>query len=163
MNRPSHKPQLGGKWASFGFAALTVFLLAISTLPAAAQKAGLAGWRFEIEEGQKLPSTLGIHNICRGPHRFRIKSNIKYLSFGEPTAGVLVAPASTREVKLVFDAVGLKSKLYQDKVIVECLDCKKEKGCHQDRQDLPVEMTVAKAAFTKPASLLHCVPLASSR
>lgn len=160
MNRTSRKTQPGWRWVCFGLFAFTMSLLAISSLPATAQKGAPAGWRVEMQEGQKRPSSLSIRNTCKGPHRFRVQSKIKYLSFGESTADILVAAAATREIKALFDATGLKSKTYHDKVIVECLDCKKEKTCHQDRDELAVEMIVTKpvkipGSFQQDVSATH--------
>lgn len=163
MNRTSHKTQRRRQWASFGFIALTMFLVAISSLPSSAQKgppippAPPAGWRFEIEVGKRLPSTLGINNTCRGSHLFRIKSNIKYLRFGERTDRIEVGPASARTVKVLFDATGLKSGKYHDKVIVECIDCKRERTCHQDREELVVDMTVTKAPAPNCSRILKVI------
>jgi hypothetical protein len=151
MNRTICKTQPGRQWVYFGLFALSMFLLAISSIPSAAQKGGPpvppappAGWRVELEEGQKHFSTLAIRNICKRPHSFRVQEKINYLTFAEPTADLLVPPASTRAIKALFDATGLKSKTYHDKVIVDCLDCKKEKGCSQDRDEIPVELIVTK-------------------
>jgi hypothetical protein len=104
-----------------------------------------AGWRFEIEEGMSKPSTLSITNTCREQHRFRVDSKVKYLSFTQPTDSILVGPNATKEIGIRFDATGLKPKTYRDEVTVVCIDCKTEKTCRQDRDELSVEMVVMKA------------------
>jgi hypothetical protein len=104
----------------------------------------VAGWQFDIEEGQTNRSKVSIDNTCSEPHLFRIKSNMKYLHFEEPTDAILIGGNSTKQIGVVFDATGLKSKVYRDKVVVECRDCKKGRGCHVYRHELAVEMSVTK-------------------
>lgn len=156
MTRTIRKTQPGRQWVFFGLFALTISLLAISSMPSAAQKGGPpippappAGWRVELEEGQKHFSTLAIRNICQQRHTFRVLSHIKYLTFAEPTNDLLVQPGATRPIKALFDATSLKSKTYHDKVIVECRDCGNEKRCSQDRDEIPVELIVTKSSVVK--------------
>jgi len=65
-----------------------------------------AGWRFEIEERKSKPSTLSITNSCSAPHLFRVNSNVRYLSFEQPTASILVGLNATKEIGIRFDAMG---------------------------------------------------------
>lgn len=142
MTRSSSHARLTRRLAIFHFLALSILLLPSHPSPLAADQAAQAGWRFNIEEGKQTRSTVAISNRCSAPHRFRIKSKIKYLRFEQPTDAILVGAASTEQIGMVFDATKLKSKVYRDKVVVECLDCKKERGCSQDRDELAVEMAV---------------------
>lgn len=136
------------------FFTLSILLLSSNSGLSAARKAAQAGWRFEIESGKKRPSVLAVINICKKEHRFRAKTNAKYLSFVQPADSILVGPNSTKEVGIQFDATGLKPKVYSDEMTVECIDCKSEKTCHQDRDVLVIEMTVIT-----PPSRLRCAPL----
>ena len=97
-----------------------------------------------LEEGKTTRATLTIGNRCSKPHRFRIKNSLKYLRFEASTESILIAPGSNTQLWAVFDATGLRSKVYEDDVLVECLDCKKEKStrCTQDKDKVPVELTV---------------------
>lgn len=106
------------------------------------------GWRVEIEEGKSKPSTLTINNRCSAPHLFRIKTGVKYIHFDQQTDSVRIGATASNQLEVRFDATGLKSKTYKGKVIIECLDCKQEPGCKQDRDELAVEMVVIKP--TKP-------------
>jgi len=45
----------------------------------------------------------------------------------------------------VIDASKLKAGVHRSQLVVKCLDCKKEKGCTQDRDEVPVEVTVIKS------------------
>lgn len=125
---------------------LGVLLLINNSTPLAANRVAQAGWRVELEEGKTTHSTLTINNRCPEPHIFRVKHNVKYLHFDQPTNSILIEPSSGKDLGVRFDAKGLKSKVYRDKVVVECLDCKKARGCHQDRDELLVEMTVTKSS-----------------
>ncbi|HWS90696.1 MAG TPA: hypothetical protein VN282_27250 [Pyrinomonadaceae bacterium] len=110
-------------------------------------QASQAGWRVELEEGKTTRSTLSINNRCLEAHLFRIKSSVKYLQFEEPTDSVLIPAGSSKLLGVRFDATGLKSKVYESKVVVECRDCKKKGSkCTQDRDEVPVELTVVKPA-----------------
>lgn len=131
--------------APFGLALLAVLTLAGISASTASHNTPQAGWRFEIEEGKSEPSTLSITNTCSAPHLFRVNSKVKYLSFAQPTDSILVGPNATREIGIRFDAAGLRPEAYRDKVTVVCLDCKTEKTCRQDRDELSVEMVVIKA------------------
>jgi hypothetical protein len=105
--------------------------------------ASQAGWRVQIEAGKSTRSTLAINNHCLEPHLFRIKSSAKYLQFEQPTDSVLIAARTAKQLGVRFDATGLKSKVYRSKVVVECLDCRKKMSkCTQDRDEVPVELTV---------------------
>lgn len=127
----------------FKLMAAVVFIFAW----AAAQEKQTA-WRVALEEGKSTRATLTIGNRCAEPHLFRIKTGAKYLTFEGPTKSVPIAPGSTTQLWARFDATGLKSKIYEDDVLVECLDCKKEKAtrCTQDRDKVPVVLTVTRAA-----------------
>jgi len=164
MKQSSHQTHLGRKLALFGFVALAI-LLTIGSILAMAQKADQPGWRFELEQGKSMRSNLAITNRCSAPHRFRVKNKIKYLRFEQPTESILVGANSTKELGVQFDATGLKSQKYRDKLIVECPDCKKEKGCRQDREELLVEMIVLRPAESQIVNRvsLNCIPRGQGR
>lgn len=145
MKRFSHQVYHLRRLAVF-ILALSFLLLVSSLKLSVAQKASRAGWRVEVEEGKSTRSTLTINNRCSEPHLFRIKNSVKYLRFEQPTESVLIAASSNKRLGARFDAAGLKSKVYRSKVVVECLDCKKESKCTQDRDEVPIELTVIKSA-----------------
>lgn len=105
-----------------------------------------AGWRVDLKEGETVASSLSIGNRCQSPHNFRVESKFKSLRFEEPTDSIRIAQGVTRTIPALFNAHGLKDKVYRGKVEVECLDCKEEKGCSQERDELDVEMKVVKSA-----------------
>jgi hypothetical protein len=101
-----------------------------------------SGFVYELAEGETVNGTVNITNRCKAPHNFRIREEIKYLSFQESTESILIAPGPPKPLNVKFDATGLKPKVYKDELIVECLNCKKEKGCIQDKDKIPVQLTV---------------------
>jgi hypothetical protein len=154
MKRASLKAHCAQRRTIFTLFASTILLLAVGLNSSATNAVSpQAGWRVQLEEGKTSPSTLTIGNHCSSPHFFRIKSKIKYLRFEEAVDSVLVGPNSTRQIRVMFDATGLKSKVYRDKVIVECLECKKERTCSQDRDEVTVELTVTKPAAPQPQGI----------
>lgn len=130
---------------SIFFLTSTLLLIVVSSRPSAADDVTQEGWRVEIEEGKSTRSTLTINNRCSSPHLFRIKSSAKFLRFEQPTDSIQIQAKSNKQIGAQFEATGLKVKVYRSKVTVECLDCKKEPGCKQDRDELSVEMIVVKA------------------
>ncbi|HST21067.1 MAG TPA: hypothetical protein VLR90_08120 [Blastocatellia bacterium] len=102
------------------------------------------GWQFDIEEGKAVRKEVGISNTCLEPHIFRIKNEIKYIRFEEPTNAIPVGASSVKQIGLVFDTKGLKSKVYSDKLVVECRDCKKGGKCNLFRHEITIEMNVIK-------------------
>jgi hypothetical protein len=161
MKRSSCETYLGRQRAFFGFVALAIHLLTINSMPSMAQKTEQPGWHVELEEGKSTRSNLSINNRCSAPHVFRVKNKIKYLRFEQAADSILVGANSTKEIGVQFDATGLKSKKYRDKLLVECLDCKKEKTCRQDREELLVEMIVIKAKQIANRVALNCIPARS--
>jgi beta-glucanase (GH16 family) len=111
-------------------------------MPSAAFGITQDGWRVEVEEGKSARSTLTINNRCSAPHLFRIKSEAGFLRFEQATDSVLIEAGSSKRLVVRLDAAGLKGKTHRGKVVVECIDCKKEPGCNQNRDELPVEMIV---------------------
>ena len=149
MKRPSHKTHNARLLAIVLFA-LTLLFIVSRSQPSTANEVTQAGLRVQIEEGKSARATITINNRCSAPHLFRIKSNAKFLRIEQPTDSVLIQAGSNKQLGVRFEATGLKSKVYRSKVVVECLDCKKEPGCNQDRDELPVEMVVIKANQIAP-------------
>lgn len=143
MYRSSLKARPLRRVAVFGFFALSL-LLAISSKPWATAQ---AVWRVELKEGETASSSLSINNHCAAAHSFRVTSKLKSLRFNESTDSVLIEASGSKRIAASFDARGLKSRVYGGKVDIECLDCKKEQGCSQDRDELALEMNVIKSVM----------------
>lgn len=124
----------------FNFFALSVLVSASHFVLSAQSNWG----NISIKEGGLIRTNLDLVNKCKKPRHFRINKIPGYLSFADPTDSILVDKKSTRKLPVLFDATGLESKLYQDELIVECLDCKKSEKCIQDYIVLPIGMTVVK-------------------
>jgi len=113
------------------------------------------------EEGEIKLATITINNQCPEAHRFRIKNDIKYLNFEQPADAVLVGAGSSEQLRVIFDATGLASRFYSDKLTVECLDCKRGEGCTPKNNPVPIEMIVSKSTASKEQYRLAAHPLSS--
>jgi hypothetical protein len=144
MKCPSREAQDLQRRVIFFFA-LGLLILVSTTQPLTADEVTQGGWRVQVEEGKSTRSALTIKNRCSAPHLFRVRKSPKFVRFEQPAESVLIQPGSTRQLAARFDASGLKNRVYRETVVVECVDCKKERGCSQDRSDLQVELSVVKA------------------
>gem|GEM_PF-6225281 len=91
-------------------------------------------------------STITIQNQCQQSHSFNIIQ--QQTPFLQLLAGPLVnVPGnSSYNLPVRFNANGLNPGQYQGTVIVKCESCSKEKTCKQDREILPVRLTVVDNA-----------------
>lgn len=138
--------------AVFFIFAVCIFLLIGHSSLLVTSEAVQAGWRIEIEQGQKARLNVSIDNICKEPHLYGIKNKFTYLSMVDPIEAVLVGPDSTELVGFDVDATGLEIGLYRDSVSVDCLDCNKVPECQNDHNKLLVEISVVKSKV--PTELL---------
>lgn len=143
MKRNSHKAHDVGL-LTIGFFVLTLLFAVSGSLPSSVAGITQDTWRVEVEEGKSVRSTLTIKNRCSEAHLFRVRSNARFLHFEQATDSVLIEPGASRRLVVRLDAMGLKGKTHQDKTFVECIDCKKEPGCAQRRDEVPVEMVIVK-------------------
>jgi hypothetical protein len=100
------------------------------------------GWRYIVAEGKLTPVAVSIGNSCKSPHLFSIRSGEGFFQFDEPTDSVLITSAVGRNFVARIDSRGLKRGVYNVKVIVECVDCKKQDACGLIRRELVAEVTV---------------------
>jgi endo-1,3-1,4-beta-glycanase ExoK len=153
MKQPSHKAHNARLWAIVLFALALLFPVNRS-LHSAAGGIMQGGLRVEVEEGKSARSTLTINNRCSVAHLFRIRSKPGFLHFEQDTDSVLIEAGSIKRLVVRLDATRLKSKTHRGNVVVECIDCKKEPGCSQNRDEVPVEMVVVESQLsaTPPVS-----------
>jgi hypothetical protein len=85
-----------------------------------------------------------ITNRCPQPHYFRVASDIKDPGFKQQTDAIFVPAKATKQIEVLTDAMESTGK---HKAAVECLDCKKEDGCAQDRYEVPIDITPATIAL----------------
>jgi endo-1,3-1,4-beta-glycanase ExoK len=149
MKRPLHKTHNVRGWMIFFFTLTFLLIASRSQPPVTAQKTP-TGFVYELAEGETVTGTVRITNRCKAAHNFRIREDIKYLSFQESTESIQIAPGAPKPLDVKLDATGVKPKVYEDKLVVECLNCKKEKGCTQDRDIIPVQLTVKANQIVRP-------------
>lgn len=131
----------------FSFLALCILLSTKGYQLSAAATAQQDEWKVEVEEGKTYRSHIKVDNNCSSPHLFRIKSKFEHLRFEQPIDSVLIGPGSAVKLEALFDAKGLRSDVYRGKVIVGCIDCKKEMACTIDQKEVPVAMTVTASSL----------------
>jgi hypothetical protein len=137
-------------WKS-GFFTLTFIMASLAASGATQLETAPTGWRVEAEEGRVTSSKLSITNRCLEPHYFRIENDVKYLGFGA-TEPMLIDAAVTAEIGVSIDATGLKAGVYRDRVVVDCLDCKKVPECAQESYEVTLEIAITKPTLRKGES-----------
>ena len=132
--------------------ALTILLLLFTGVVICQEtNAEQAGWRVTLESGQVAPSTFTAQNRCKREHGFNIElENLSFLSFGQME--LTVKGGKNKTIPVSFDTNGLTPAVYSGKVTVICVTCKKEPGCTQDREILPVFLTVTGDPLSNPTS-----------
>ena len=89
-------------------------------------------------------AVIQITNACPQPHYFRVASDIKDPNFKAQTDAILVRASATQTVEVLSDTGASQKK---HKATIECLDCKQEDGCVQDRYEVPIDITSATIAL----------------
>jgi hypothetical protein len=109
------------------------------------QTSATANWNVKLNAEDTAPSTVTATNECSAVHHFQIQPD--HLAFmnlkGE--ASFQVPPNSQHVVPVEFNTHGLKPGSYDAVLTVRCMDCKSERTCHEDHQDLHVFLTVTPA------------------
>lgn len=101
-----------------------------------------AVWDVQLARNAQAASNITIQNQCQQAHTFTVTAQqTPFLQFlAEPT--VNVPGNSSYNLPVRFNTSGMNAGQYQGTVIVKCETCKKEKTCKQDREVLPVRLTV---------------------
>lgn len=141
MKRPAHQICRKSRPAIFNFLVLNIlFFAGFSNLPA----------QVTVAEGGKEPWNIAFRNKCKEAHRYRIKSKADFFSFEQATDDITINGNSTKTYRGIFNAAGLKRKVYGGKVVIKCLDCKKAEGCKKEEDTYPLQMTVVSASEIPP-------------
>ena len=111
-------------------------------------------WDVTLKPDFQARSTLTVNNRCIRRHTFTVtKENLPFIHFlAEPKLSV---PAkSSHQLPIQFDTTGMKAGEYQGVVVVTCVSCGNEPTCTQDRERLPVNLTVTapRATPAEPAT-----------
>lgn len=98
-------------------------------------------WNVTLKAGANVASTITVQNRCKKSHTFEIRGvSVPFLTFD--STEVKVKGGKNKIVPVRFNTTGLAPKKYEGKVLVICETCKKEPTCTQDRETLPVVLTV---------------------
>jgi len=98
-------------------------------------------WEVTLPADKTARSNITVQNRCKKKHKFEIKSvDVPFLEISQ--LEVKVKGGRNKNVPVRFNTAGLLPKIYEGKVLVICKTCKKEPTCSQDRETLPVVLTV---------------------
>ncbi len=132
---------------------LILFVITVS----AQQPVQKPAWNVTLEAGRSAPSTLTVQNRCSNTHNFQISpQSVPFLQIGQEH--VQVAGGNNNVVPVRFSTVGMEPGVYQGQVLVTCLSCNSEPTCTQDREVLPVILTVTGAVGTNDPVDANQVP-----
>ena len=131
---------------------LLATLVLVGVAPAVAEDQ--PAWDVTLKPDFQARSTLTVNNRCIRRHTFTVtKENLPFIHFlAEPKLSV---PAtSSHQLPIQFDTTGMKAGEYQGVVVVTCVSCGNEPTCTQDRERLPVNLTVTapRATPAEPAT-----------
>jgi hypothetical protein len=126
------------------------FLWAVVLLWGTALLAQAPAWDVSLAAGSHAQSTLTVQNRCRGTHTMRITTeNLPFFELSETQ--MTVPGRSSRTVPVRFNAAGMQAGRFSGVVTIICVTCSAERTCRQDRDQLPVNLTVTAPAAA-PAS-----------
>lgn len=110
-------------------------------------------WDVKLAPDTQTNSNLTVNNTCRKKHRFTITlQNLPYLRFlAAPT--VTISGRRSQGLPVIFDTTGVKPGEYPGTVLVKCDTCHEEPTCRQDRETIPVRLTVIQTAPTPLVSI----------
>jgi hypothetical protein len=112
-------------------------------------------WRFQLEPGKSVPSSVSVVNRCHAVHSYRISATATpgFVRFRGLVEVGRLPPGKTQKVDLDFISEGLQPGIYRGEVAVSCLDCAAEPRCSQSKDLFGIEMTVVPRQ-TSPAEEL---------
>lgn len=119
----------------------TVLLLAGASGALAASDA--TEWNVTLPAGASKTTKVRIVNRCAQSHGFLLEAvDTRFLRFPQPVSNVRIPAVGSVEITVVFDSSGLQPGTYRGRINVQCNDCQRDPGCAQDRDTIPVELTV---------------------
>ena len=101
-----------------------------------------AVWDVQMARNAQATSTITLQNQCKQTHTFTVTEQ------ETPFLHLLAAPTvnvpgnNSYNLPVQFNTNGMNAAQYQGTVVVKCDTCRKEKTCKQDREILPVRLTV---------------------
>ncbi len=124
------------------FATKALITLAVLTLSIAAQEPDLKpAWNVTLQTNSTARSTITVQNRCAKTHNFQLSEvNAGFLEISQTQ--VQVGGGQNAVAPVTFNTESLEPNVYQGQVLVVCLTCKTEPTCTQDREILPVILSV---------------------
>ncbi len=98
-------------------------------------------WDVKLASNFRANSNLTVQNRCKKKHKFRISlEDINFMRFA--VTELEVKGRKDKVVPVIFDTTGLTPNIYNGRVVVTCLTCRKELTCTQDRELLGVRLQI---------------------
>ncbi|MGZ5484106.1 MAG: SdrD B-like domain-containing protein, partial [Pyrinomonadaceae bacterium] len=141
-----------------------------SCVKMAGQQPDSSVWAVNLGVNARVNSEVTIQNSCRGEHTFAVTPrNLPFLKLTDKPE-VKVRGGSVEKLKALFDTAGMGPGTYEGVVEITCVTCQKDPACKQDRQTVPVRLTVTPTARSmgpeapgqNPAALLRLGPTSFS-
>jgi len=120
-----------------------VIATVVSLLVPMYQWAQESQWRVQLKANTVAPSTITAENIsCHRTHQFKVvPDSLPFMKLlGDDTFEV--APGEQHTVPVQFDTREMEPGSYDAVITVQCLTCKSEPGCRENKTDLHVYLTV---------------------
>lgn len=98
-------------------------------------------WKFSMQTNTTARSNLTVQNRCSQNHNFQIQpQNVPFLTLSQNQ--VSVGGGANKDVPVTFNTANMQPKTYRGQLLVICMTCSSEPTCTQDREVLPVIVTV---------------------
>ncbi|MEZ5346734.1 MAG: hypothetical protein R2681_14380 [Pyrinomonadaceae bacterium] len=105
---------------------------------------GTPAWNVTLNSNTRAPSNITVQNRCKKKHDFEIRpENVPFLEITKTEVEVKGGKNST--VPVFFDTTNIAAGTHQGQVLVICKTCGSEPTCTQDREVLPVILTIPGA------------------
>ncbi len=124
-----------------------LLLCSFSIFPQSSE--GTPAWNVALAPNTRAPSNIVVQNRCKKKHDFEIRpENVPFLEITETEVSVKGGKNFT--VPVFFDTSNIPAGTHEGKVLVICKSCSREATCTQDRETLPVILTIpgSPAALT---------------
>jgi hypothetical protein len=101
-------------------------------------------WDVQLASNAQASSNITIQNQCKLTHTFTItEQQTPYLQL-LASSTVTVPGNGSYNLPVRFNTSGMNPGVYQGTVLVKCETCRKERTCQQDREILPVRLTISQ-------------------
>ncbi len=109
-------------------AILKFFILIVLLLAGGSDALSQKLTKFRIEEGRRESWTIKLNTLCLNrSHLYRVVNSYGFITAAQQTDSILVGIGVIGKITLTIDTTGLDSGVRSGTIVVECLDCGKNK------------------------------------